>query len=97
MKLGKTIGGAAVLFGVAAALAAPASAAPQPGDRCGSNDSLSADGTLWCNHQSMMWMNKNMAHNVKPGQACDTPGAVTYTPPEDPVVCRSGTWQLWSR
>lgn len=99
MIVRRTIGVAALLLGVAGAAAPSAFASgEQPGAPCSPmTDRISADGTLWCNGQSGMWMNKGL-HGVAVGSPCDKLGNVTYTPPEDPVFCRqSGSGLTWQR
>lgn len=93
MKLRKTIGGAVVLFGVAAVLAAPASAAPNPGDRCANGQGTQRIGNLMCAPQALVWINTDVSGPVRLGNPCDKPGAVTYGHGENLATCRGGTWQ----
>lgn len=95
MKLSRTMGGAAVLFGVAATLGAPANAAPAPGDPCGQGGQV--NGNLMCSGQALIWINTDAPHMPMPGTPCLQPGAVTYGRGEDLVTCRSGTWVPWKR
>jgi hypothetical protein len=78
-------------------LSAPvAHGAPQqPGAPCSSTDTVSADGTLTCSHQAMIWMHHGLPL-VEPGQPCTTPGDVTYAQREQIVTCRpSGPGLAW--
>ena len=101
MIVRKAVGAAALLFGVAGVAATPAFASgEQPGAQCSPGGSVSSDETLICSGQSGMWMHRNANGGlltVKPGQSCDRPSDVAYTPPEDIVYCRQGgsglTWQ----
>jgi|SRR6516165_846601 hypothetical protein len=97
MIVRRTIGIATLLLGVAGVTASPVFASgEQPGGQCSPGGIVSSDGTLVCSGQSGMWMARGANGGlltVKPGQPCDRPGDVAYTPPEDIVHCRQGTWQ----
>ena len=87
----------ALLIGASIGLAAPASAAPNPGDPCGNgNGGARSSNGLVCSGQAMIWMS-DIGHPVRTGDPCSTPGAVTYGHGEDIVTCRAGTWQPWQR
>jgi hypothetical protein len=95
----RTVGVAAVLFGVVGAAAAPsASAVPpgqQPGAPCSVPGATSADGMLTCSGQAGIWMHRGLPI-VQPGQPCATLGDVTYARGEQVVTCRpSGSGLAW--
>jgi hypothetical protein len=97
MIVHKMVGAAAVLLGMVGVAVAPlASAAPpQPGAPCSPTDTVSADGTLFCSHQALIWMHNGLPL-VEPGQPCTRPGDVTYAHREQIVTCRpSGSGLTW--
>jgi hypothetical protein len=94
MKIKMSITAAAVAATVLSAPVARA-APPQPGAPCSPTDSVSADGTLSCSHQALIWMHKGLPL-VEPGQPCTTLGDVTYAHREQIVTCRPrGSGLAW--